>query len=134
MERDTVHLCMFLAYLFVGFVNSDYVHQGDRNTYVSITGIDNVSCFNAGIDNPCERFTYVLENINSCDDNCAIIIVDSLPRVINSTINVLPRKNQSLHVSSFDKVTVNFSIGDVRISSSGHQMCHLRISHCLLEA
>ena len=84
MERDTVHLCMFLAYLFIGFVKSDYV----------------------------------LENINSCDDNCVIIIVDSLPQAINSTINVLPRKNQSLHVSSFNKVTVNVSIGDVRIGSS----------------
>ena len=46
---------MLLAYLSIGFVNSDYVHHGDQITYVSINGIDNVSCFN-GIDNPCQSF------------------------------------------------------------------------------
>ena len=64
---------MMLAYPFIGFVNSDYVHQGDQINYVSITGIDYVSCFNE-IDNPCQSFIYVFVNINA---NC--VIIQSIP-------------------------------------------------------
>ena len=48
---------------------SDAQHENGI-TYVSTTGIDNTSCFNAGIDKPCRSFTYVLLNAHiSCDDN-----------------------------------------------------------------
>ena len=116
---DTI-LCVFLAYIFTGFVRCDDVLQRDRVTYVSTTGIDNISCFNAGIDNPCRSFNYVLLNSkNSCDDNCVIIILDSQSRVINSTNNIVFRINQSLHVSSVNLQMVNVSFGDIQISSNG---------------
>ena len=116
---DTI-LCVFLAYVFTGFVRCDDVLQRDRVTYVSKTGIDNISCFNAGIDNPCRSFNYVLLNSkNSCDDNCVIIILDSQSRVINSTNNIVFRNNQSLHVSSVNLQMVNVSFSDIQISSNG---------------
>ena len=75
---DTFHWCVFLAFIFI--LGCSAVQQNDGLTYVSTTGIDNVSCFNAGIDNPCQSFSYVLLYANiSCDDNCAIIILDSQP-------------------------------------------------------
>ena len=97
-------------------------------TYVSKTGIDNIFCFNAGMNNPCRSFNYVLLNSkNSCDDNCVIIILDSQSRDINSTNNIIFRKNQSLHVSSINLQMVNVSFGDIHISSSGSS--NLTVSH-----
>ena len=117
---DTVHCCMFLALILIVFVGYAEVQHEDGITYVSTTGIDNISCFNAGIDNPCRSFNYVLLNSNnSCDDNCVIIILDSQSPVINSTNNIIFRESQSLHVSSINLQMVNVSFGDIQISSNG---------------
>ena len=110
---------MFLALVLIVFVGCAEVQHEDGITYVSTTGIDNISCFNAGVENPCQSFHYVLLNSNnSCDDNCVIIILDSQSRVINSTNNIMFRENQSLHVSSINLQKVNVSLGDIQISSS----------------
>ena len=91
---DTVHWCVFLTFVLTGIVKCSDVQHEDGITYVSTTGIDNISCFNAGIDNPYQSFTYVLLNAhNYCDDTCVIIILDSQPRVINSTSSIVFRES-----------------------------------------
>ena len=117
---DTVHWCVFLTFIVIRIVKCGEVQHEDGVTYVSTTGVDNISCFNTGIDNPCQSFTYVLLNAHiSCDDNCVIIILDSQPRVINSKINTVFRKNQSLHVSSINVQMINVSFGSIQINSRG---------------
>ena len=117
---DTVHCCLFLALIFIVFVECTEVQHEDGITYVSKIGIDNISCFNAGIGNPCQSFTYVLLNTPiSCDDTCVIIILDSQSRVINSTNSIVFRESQSLHVSSVNLQMVNVSFGDIQINSNG---------------
>ena len=49
---DAVHSCVFLTFIFIGIVKCGDAEHEDGITYVSTTGIDNTSCFNAGIDNP----------------------------------------------------------------------------------
>ena len=115
---DSFHWCVFLAFIFS--LGCSAVQQNDGLTYVSTTGNDNVSCFNAGIDNPCKSFTYVLLNAPiSCGDNCVIIILDSQPQIISITNNVVFRKNQSLHLSTFNVQMLNVSFGNIQISSRG---------------
>ena len=98
---DTIHWCVFLAFIFTGIVKCSDVQHEDGITYVSTTGINSISCFNAGIANPCQSFTYALLNAPiSCDDSCVIIILDSQSRVVNSTNSIVFRESQSLHVSS----------------------------------
>ena len=95
---------------------SDAQHENGI-TYISTTGIDSTSCFNAGFHNPCQSFTCVLLNAYiSCDDNCVIIILDSQSEIIN---NIVFRKNQSLHVSKhFNLQMVNVSFGSFQINSN----------------
>ena len=114
---DTVHWCVFLALIFILSIKCSNGQHEDGFTYVSTTGIDNISCFNGGIGKPCQSFTYVLLNAHtSCDDNCVIIILDSQSQIIN---NIVFRKNQSLHVKHFNLEMVNVTFGDIQISSSG---------------
>ena len=111
---NTVHSCMFLTFICIGIVKCGDAQHEDRIT----TGIDNKSCFTAGIDNPCQSFNYVLLNSNnSCDDNCVIILLDSQPRVVNSKTNIVFRMNQSLHVSGFNMHMINVSFDSIQISS-----------------
>ena len=115
---DTVHWCVFLAFIFILFMKCSDAQHEDGITYVSTTGIDSTSCFNAGFHCPCQSFTYVLLNAHiSCDDNCVIIILDSQSQIIN---NIVFRKNQSLHVSNhFNLQMVNVSFGSIKINSGG---------------
>ena len=114
---DTVHCCVFLTFIVIGIMKCGEIQHEDGLTYVSTTGIDNILCF---IDNPCQSFTYVLLNAHiSCDDNCVIIRLDYQPRVINSKVDIVFRKNQCLHVGTINEEMINVSFGSIQINSRG---------------
>ena len=46
---DTVHWCVFLVFIFILFMKFSDAQHEDGITYLSTTGIDSTSCFNASI-------------------------------------------------------------------------------------
>ena len=86
-----------LILTFIIFVHecADVQHK-DGITYVRTTSIDNISCFNTSIENPCKSFTYnYIIHVMIYNYKCVIIILDCQSQVINSTYNVVFRQSQS---------------------------------------